>query len=380
MSTEEAEVSHESRQGRDTVLGYHDKVLLVEDFEDTVRIIRRLLERNGFDVETALSISEAKDRLQSMVPDVIILDINLTDGSGLDLLQDIREIHIDIPVIMLTAYTELENAIRSLQQGVEDFIPKPFDNNYLVHAVAKAVEKRKLRERLKQSEKFRLLGELAAGVAHDFANLLHSMATHVYLLKKKGSDPLKNLEHLSAIETAIEDASVIVRRLNAMGKPSEAELRVLELSSLIRDTMLMTKPKWYHEPRKNGRQIDIESDLEADIYVNVNPSEIREVFTNLIFNAVDAMPSGGVIHVSTEKDGDRAVCTLQDSGIGMTPELIERIFDPFFTTKGHGSGLGLSISYAIIQKHHGEMHVRSVPGKGTKFIISIPCIDTFKGQ
>ena len=351
------------------------KVLLVEDFEDTVRIIKRLLARNGFQVDTALTIKEAKERLKKTIPDAIILDINLPDGSGLDLLKDLKSTHEDIPVIMLTAYTELENAIRSLQQGVDDFIPKPFDNAYLVHSVNKAVEKNRLKKRLRQSEKFRVLGELASGVAHDFNNLLHSMNSHLYLLEKKLKQGSDIGDHLAALKTSIEDASEIVKRLSSMGKKRKDELQVIDLSNLVQDTVLMTKPKWFHEPFKNGREIKLLTELEPDLYVRVNPSEIREVLTNLIFNAVDAMPTGGTIKIRTQKVGQRAVCHVKDTGLGISPEIVDKIFDPFFSTKGHSSGLGLSISYAIIQRHGGEMNVHSKPGQGTVFTISLPRIE-----
>lgn len=356
-----------------------DRVLLVEDFEDTVRIIRRLLERNGYEVKTALTISEARDMLESMIPDVIVLDINLPDGSGLDLLQELRTVHPDTPVIMLTAYTELENAVRSLRQGVDDFIPKPFDNSYLVHAIAGAVEKRRLKERLRNSEKFRVLAEMAAGVAHDFNNLLHSMATHIYLLKKKVGRQDDSMEHLDALKTAVDDASEIVSRLNSMGKSEDRDLRIVDLSSMINDTLLMTKPKWYHRPRQNGRAIELVTRLEKDIYVRVNPAEIREVFTNLIFNAVDAMPTGGRLAIEAGREDNCVSCTFRDSGVGITSDLLKRIFDPFFTTKGSGSGLGLAISYAIIEKYGGELSVKSRPGRGTAFRITLPASGEISG-
>ncbi len=352
-----------------------DRILLIEDFEDTVKIIKRLLERNGYQVETALTLNEARQLLHAMIPDAIILDINLPDGSGLDFLKDLRSTYPDTPVIMLTAYTELENAVRSLREGVDDFIPKPFDNNYLIHSIAKAVEKRRMKERLRSSEKFRVLAEMAAGVAHDFNNLLHTMSTHIYLLMKKMEVDKGSKEHIEALRTAIDDAAEIVKRLNALGKSNSNDLQIIDLSSMIKDTLLMTRPKWHHAPRKNGRKIELITRLAKDIYVRVNPSEIREVFTNLVFNAVEAMPAGGKLIIETVREEDSVLCSFKDTGVGIVPELMGRIFDPFFTTKGSGSGLGLSISYAIIEKHGGEMSVKSVPGKGTAFIISLPLVE-----
>jgi len=95
--------------------------------------------------------------------------------------------------------------------------------------------------------------------------------------------------------------------------------------------------------------------LGKNIYIRANTAQIREVFTNLVFNAVEAMPTGGTLTIEAARQGDKALCVFRDTGMGISPEIIDRIFDPFFTTKGSGSGLGLSISFAIIEKHGGQM-------------------------
>ncbi|OCC14592.1 GAF sensor hybrid histidine kinase [Dissulfuribacter thermophilus] len=354
-------------------MGIKDRVLLIEDFEDTVKILKKLLEINGFEVDTALTLAEAYQKLHSTTPDVILLDINLPDGSGLDFLTELRSIYPDIPVIMLTAYTEIENAIRSLQHGVDDFIPKPFDSSYLLHSIAKAVEKHKLKDRLKKSEKFRIIGELASGVAHDFNNLLQSMNVHLMLLKDSLSSPEKAMEYINALEDVLENAISVCNRLNSMGRKQDIDLTVVELAQLVRETVLLTKAKWYHEPKKRGKHISIETDLKKDVYVKVNPAELREVFTNLIFNAVDAMDSSGEIKISVKKDKNLAICSVEDNGTGISQDVIDKIFDPFFTTKENGSGLGLSISFSIIQRFNGDISVKSIPGKGTTFMITLPC-------
>lgn len=351
-------------------------VLVVEDFQDTVDILRRLLERNDYSVVSALSLTEARKKLTETKADIVVLDINLPDGSGLDLLHEIREVDSDMPVIMLTAYSEIENAIRSLKEGVDDFIPKPFENNYLLHSIQNSLEKRKLKQRLKQAEKFRIFGELAAGVAHDFNNILSSLGAHIYIVKKKAKESNIELDaHISVMEIAIKDGTAMVQRLNSMGKQQENNYQLVDLSKLINDTVLMMKPIWHHEAKRRGKEITVSTQLSCDIIIRVNPVDIREVFTNLILNAVDAMPQGGEISISLEKDKEFARCVFSDSGIGMTEEILERIFDPFFTTKGHGTGLGLAISYSIVERHHGEMFCESFPGKGTKFIINLPIGD-----
>ncbi len=348
-------------------------VLIVEDFKDTADIICRLLKKKNFRPIPAYTLAEARQRLNMHHLDVAILDINLPDGSGLDFLREIKAVRQELPVIMLTAYTELDNAIQSLREGADDFITKPFENDYLIHSITRALEKKRLTDRLRQSEKFRLMGELAAGVAHDFNNLLSSISAHLYLLKKDlKARGCKDQDHIKTIEMAINDGAAIVARLNSIGRKSADNRQVTDFNDLIEDTVIMTRPKWDHEPRRKGRHISLKTELCELKTVYINPSDLREVLTNLIFNAVDAMPWGGEITIKTEDVGEWILCYVSDTGIGIDPEIRERIFDPFFTTKGQGTGIGLSVSYAIIENHGGSLTVDSIQGEGTTFTIALP--------
>lgn len=348
-------------------------VLIVEDFKDTADIICRLLKKKHFRPVPAYSLAEAREKLKQNHLDVAILDINLPDGSGLDFLHEIKTHDSELPVIMLTAYTELDNAIKSLREGADDFITKPFENDYLVHSITRALEKKRLTDRLRQSEKFRILGELAAGVAHDFNNLLSSISAHLYLLKRElKSQECNGSEHIKTMEMAIEDGAAIVARLNSMGRKNNDNRQFIDFNNLIEDTVLMTRPKWDHEQRRKGRNITLKTELSPLKTAFINPSDLREVLTNLIFNAVDAMPKGGEIIIRTEEIGDSLQCSISDTGVGLAPEIKDRIFDPFFTTKGQGTGIGLSVSYAIVENHGGTLTVESVPGEGTTFTMILP--------
>ncbi len=348
-------------------------VLIVEDFKDTADIICRLLKKKNFRPIPAYTLAEARHRLSMHHLDVAILDINLPDGSGLDFLREIKAVRQELPVIMLTAYTELDNAIQSLREGADDFITKPFENDYLIHSITRALEKKRLTDRLRQSEKFRLMGELAAGVAHDFNNLLSSISAHLYLLKKDlKSQGYRGQKHIKTIEMAINDGAAIVARLNSIGRKNTNNRQVIDFNDLIEDTVIMTRPKWDHEPRRKGRRIRLKTELSELKTVCINPSDLREVLTNLIFNAIDAMPCGGVLTIKTEDVGEWILCYVSDTGIGIAPEIRNRIFDPFFTTKRQGTGIGLSVSYAIMESHGGSLTVDSIPGEGTTFTIALP--------
>ncbi len=348
------------------------KVLVVEDFSDTLDILCKILEKNRFSVERATSMEEARQMLETFGPDVVILDINLPDGSGLDLLPEIKQGYPDTVVILLTAYTDLENAIRAVQEGADDFLTKPFETEYLVHSIRRSLEKKRLKERLRQGEKFRTIGEMAAGIAHDFNNILAAIGAHCQVLAKRVSEDEGLSSHVEAIQMAVKDGAAMVERLRHLGGRKSEIVEEVQVNQVAEDVVLMTKPKWHHEMQQKGRNIKVETEFAQCPKVKINSSDLREVLINLIFNAVDAMPNGGILRVRTFHNSGLVTCEVEDSGIGMDGEVLERVFDPFFTTKGHGTGLGLSISYAIIQQYGGDIRVESSPGKGTKFAIELP--------
>ncbi|MGQ9463536.1 MAG: CHASE2 domain-containing protein [Candidatus Fervidibacter sp.] len=230
-------------------------------------------------------------------------------------------------------------------------------------------------ERMVQMEKMKALSELASGVTHDVRNALSSvtMATELLLDEVTDEEWRKNL---LIIQQGVQDAIDIVNRLRLFGKrTSEQEvLMPINLNELVTNTVTFTRAKWFYEPMKRGLEVKVDTQLSPDLPpVMGNPTELRQVLVNLIFNAVEAMPQGGVLTIRTWREGNNACIAVQDTGIGMSKEVKRRIFDPFFTTKGEqGTGLGLSICYGIVTRHKGTIEVESELGKGTTFTIRLP--------
>jgi CheY-like chemotaxis protein len=180
---------------------------------------------------------------------------------------------------------------------------------------------------------------------------------------------------LRTILTAADDASKIVHRLREFYRPSGAdEPQVpLCLNLLTEQALNLTKPRWQTLPLAAGRKIDIVQDTQALSEIAGNPAELREVLTNLIFNAVDAMPEGGVLTVKTWSGVDGVTLQVKDTGAGMSEEVRRRCLEPFFTTKGErGTGLGLAMVYGIIERHKGTIDLESAPGIGTTFTFRFP--------
>jgi signal transduction histidine kinase/CheY-like chemotaxis protein len=238
-------------------------------------------------------------------------------------------------------------------------------------------ELKQAQDQIVQAEKLRAMGEMASGVAHDFNNVLAVILGNIQLLLHQlnhlGLEEVR--ERLKTIEQSSKDGAETVRRIQEFtGRRRDREFISLSMNELITDVMNITQPRWKDQTQKKGIQIVLGQKLGKIPLILGNPAELREVLTNIIFNAVDAMPQGGQITISTQRQTDDWVeVRIADTGIGMTEEVKKRVFDPFFTTKGvTNSGLGMSVSYGIVKRHGGEILIESESGKGTTFILHLP--------
>ena len=227
-------------------------------------------------------------------------------------------------------------------------------------------------------ERLRALGEMSGGVAHDFNNILGTILGYAQLLLEKIDAPPAR-KQLEIIEKAALDGAETVRRIQEFTRvrADSSAFTEVDIRQVVEDSVEFTRTRWKHEAKARGIDIDVRCEFDDPPVIVGDPSGLREVFTNLIINAVDAMPKGGTIRIAARRaapgEGDGVLVTVSDSGVGMSPEIQKRIFDPFFTTKGtRGSGLGLSICYGIVSRHKGEIRVESRIGKGTTFLITLP--------
>jgi PAS domain S-box-containing protein len=234
-------------------------------------------------------------------------------------------------------------------------------------------EQKEERERAARADKLRALGQLASGVAHDFNNSLAAILGRAQLLRRQTSDEAM-VRNLDIIQTAAEDAAATVRRIQTFARKAPAkEFEMLDVRNLLNDAIEITRTRWQNEARLRGLEYFVEFEAAEGQTTYGSASELREVFVNLIVNAVDAMPRGGKISISSWRENGRLRLQFADSGTGMPDDVRQKIFEPFFSTKGaHGTGLGLSVSYSIIERHEGTIKVDSEVGLGTVFIIELP--------
>jgi len=249
------------------------------------------------------------------------------------------------------------------------------ENAKLFQSLKQAYAKLKeAQEQLIQSEKLRALGEMAGGVAHDFNNLLGAILGRAQLLLLSTQEK-ETKKGLNVIEKAALDGAETVRRIQEFTRlRTDENFKMLDLNEILIESIEITKHKWKDEAQKKGILIQVETNLNQNLApVAGNPSELREVFINMILNSVDAMPKGGTLKISTQINENHILATVTDTGIGMSETVKRKVFDPFFTTKGpKGNGLGMSLAYGIIVRHSGKILIESQEGEGTTFTVRLP--------
>ncbi len=236
---------------------------------------------------------------------------------------------------------------------------------------------RTTQEQLIRNEKMRAIGELASGMAHNFNNSLCGVLGFVEMaLMDHGlSSGCRN--HLEMARTCALDAAQTVRRVQdfARKRGRQALFQVVDFNEFVNETVELTRPKWESLERTRGRPIVLELSTAACQSVLGNVAELREALTNVVFNAVDAMPQGGTLSVHTWSHDREVFVSVRDTGVGMTAEVRQRLFEPFFTTKGeHGNGMGLSVTFGIIRQHGGDITVTSALSQGSMFTIRLPAV------
>ncbi len=236
-------------------------------------------------------------------------------------------------------------------------------------------ERMELESQLSQAEKLSSIGLLAAGVAHEVNTPLAVISSYAQMLSKQVNGDNKQAALLEKITKQTFRASEIVNSLLNFSRTSGTEFADVDLNRVIKDTLTLLEHQF-----KTAR-VSVQQDLTPDLpAIHGNTGKLQQVFLNLFLNAKDAMPGGGTLTISTV-NGHRVQVRVSDTGTGIAQEHIHRIYDPFFTTKNNpksshssGTGLGLAVTYGIIQEHAGKIRVDSAPGRGTTFIMEFPLV------
>jgi signal transduction histidine kinase len=233
-----------------------------------------------------------------------------------------------------------------------------------------------------QQERLSAIGQMASGIAHDFNNTLTPILGFAEVMLKNPAmldDREETLRCLEMLRTSAQDASNVVSRLREFYRPAETdeEFPIVDLAKIVQQAVSLTEPKWRYQAQATGNTIRVTTAFDATPMIAGEESALREVLTNLLFNAVDAMPEGGRISLETSVEDNKAVLRVSDTGTGMSESVRQRCLEPFFSTKGErGTGLGLSMVHGIVERHRGQLEIQSVIGKGTTFVIRIPVAES----
>jgi signal transduction histidine kinase len=245
--------------------------------------------------------------------------------------------------------------------------------------VAEAIEKlRETQRHVIQRERLHALGRMASGIAHDFNNALAPILGFSELLLAKPEilrDQERVRSYIEMIYTAAEDSSKIVARLREFYRYREENdlFAPVSLNDLVLQVISLAQPRWKDQAQAGGVYVTIKTDMKNIPCIEGNEAELREMLMNVVFNAIDAIPTAGTITFRTSADDKCALIEVEDTGTGMTEEVRLRCFEPFFSTKDErGTGLGLGIVYGIVRRHEGSIEIDSAPRTGTRVSISLP--------
>jgi signal transduction histidine kinase len=353
------------------------------------------------------------EQFNDLNPDLLLVDLHMPNLNGFQLIEKLRSIVPEetfLPVIVMTGDTSPANKRSALISGAADLMAKPIDSSELLMRIRILLRTRFLQRELQnqnhlleskvnerthelgnaladlkatqvhmlQQERLRAFAEMAGGVVHDFNNALMAVIGYSDLLMQEpailnGDETLR--EYLDIINTAGRDASNVVGRLRDFYRPREEGdvFESVDLNKVIEQAVQSTQPKWKGQSLERGLSINVEMDLEKLPAMKGISADLRELMTNLIFNAVDAMPMGGTITLKTCPLPGQIGFSISDTGTGMTEEVRARCLEPFFSTKGElGTGLGLSMVFGVIARHEGRIEIESEQGCGTTFRIFFP--------
>lgn len=265
---------------------------------------------------------------------------------------------------MSMALTRQEEEILALNRGLELKVQQRTaeleeKNSLLVHA----------KEELVRVEKLAAIGELAAGVAHEINNPLAIIRGNAELMQISLSDDSPQQEEIAIISRQVGRVERIVANLLKFARQEHKRVGAAHVNAILEEILAQV----WHQIPSEGYLVDT-SFCDGDLEIRADADQLRQVFTNIIVNGLQAMPGGGTLSVSTEADPSRGICqvVIRDSGVGIGGENIGQIFNPFFTTKGDGTGLGLSVSYGIVRSHGGNISVESCLGEGSCFTVTLP--------
>lgn len=374
--------------------------VLVVDDEPSIRLtLGEFLKRAGYSVLTAADYESAVVHEAEDV-DVAVIDINLPGKNGIQLLQKLGSAETYIPVIMITGEPNLSVLPEIVRAGAYDFIAKPITKDMLLGVVGRAAEKKRLTDekrrleqeikryaeelelrvaertaelvethkRLVTQERIAALGRAAAQVAHEVKNPLAGLLLYSLHLKSKAENFSESEIYLvDKIVATINHLNTRVEQILGFARPVSLAVRSENLNQIIDDVLDLLRPQL------TANQVEVRLSLgQQPVYASVDQSSVRGALMNLMLNAIEAMPLGGILSIAIEHTNETLRLEITDTGRGISDEEAKKIFEPFYTTKEQGLGLGMPYAKKLIEQHGGTVSLRSRLGEGTTIFVTLP--------
>lgn len=360
-------------------------IVLIDDEKDIRDVVRITLEDAGYIVYTASDGKLGMETIREAKPEIVITDIRMPVMGGLAVLEAVKQELPETEVIIITAFADMDLAIKALQLDASDFVTKPLNSDAIHLALKRAIErytsrKKKIEDqaRILQQDKMISLGRLAASVVHEINNPLSGILNYVRLMKRtmeKGNMDSARLEkyarYLDIVDREISRCAHITGNLLAYTRKSPPSFEAVSVKDLLDRCIVLCAHKL------ELQKIEILTEIPAQLpEVRGDFNQLQQCVLNLIFNAIDAMPMGGRLALTAGFDPTSAmiVFDVADTGPGIRDAELTHIFDPFYTTKekGYGVGLGLSTVKEIMQRHGGDVRVQTTNESGSVFRLTLP--------
>jgi two-component system sensor histidine kinase/response regulator len=370
------------------------RILVIDDEVGIRRGCTRALEPIGYQVETVGTLAEARELLEQDGFDLVLLDVMLPDGQGIDVLPPITQHDPDIVVIIITGFGTVELAVQAIKQGAYDFIAKPFTPELLQMTVAQGMERRRLSldakrvealereavELAREKEEMERLNEFKTSftlmVAHELRAPISALLSFLRTMRK-GYVSAEQQEEI--LDRSIDRADELLDLVNDLLSLADARQTIPSADpGPVEVAAALEKVAGLFRSQAEEKRIAFNSDLEATPSIRGYNDQIEQVWMNLISNAIKYTPEGGVVKVGLEVKDGWAIGYVEDTGIGIELEHQEKIFEDFYRTPQAkafsrlGTGLGLTLVKQIVESHGGHIELRSNPGKGSRFTFWLP--------
>jgi two-component system NtrC family sensor kinase len=351
------------------------KILVVDDNQEFVDLVRKILGSKGFEVSIALDGKTAIEKAISDAPEIVLLDLKLPDIPGEEVLKRVKEIKKDIAIVVITGHGGEQIAVDMMRKGAIDFLSKPIDHEVLLSSIKNALEIRDAQIEDRQFDRYPSLERFFPFLAHEIRNPLHAISGALAIIQRR-SDLKDELlgQSIKIINEEVKHLNEFVQEcLNFVRPPNIVRFIEVEIKEVISVVMNIIS----HMLESESKKIRIVTDVDPHLpKIYANYEEIKQAFLNIVKNAFEAMPEGGEILIKAylKSDSSKHIeITFIDNGIGVKKENLNILFNPFFTTKLRGTGLGLAVCRRIIvERHHGKIYIESDENKGATVKVELP--------